>query len=544
VRLLTAGLVLAFAAGPAWGLKTERLVDSRYAAAAGSAGIEVVSGLVFVKLSSGTPQSQVDAGLASIGATRGREFKDEGWTVVHLASGTSVADGLAQVRGLSFVQDTAPDHVYHASAAPNDPYFWLQYHMNILDMPSAWDQEQGATNKVTIAVLDSGIQGSHADLSSKLVGASQFCDPGPSKTLAGDNTACAANQPPTPACSHATQVAGAAAAATNNGFGVAGIGWQVNLLSMKIFRDQDCSPTGSCTTAGCSTDDKAVIDAINHVRGLVGDATYGKLVINLSLGAPATACDGLVETAIGNAVADGIPVIVSAGNDGAAVNAPANCASAIPVGATDQNDRIASFSSHGTELANNGVSAPGVSIVTADLSNRVTGNATGTSFSAPIVSGLAALMLARYALNVAAVKAALRNSAVDLGDDNYFGKGRVHGCRALKLAGGGDPDTCVGTSGSALGGLREDDSVIAFPNPFRRSQHANAYIKVPTSLQSSPKVQVYTSDGQFVRELEVMGARAMWDGKNTGGNEVATGVYVLRVKSGSKSKTGRIAVIR
>ena len=544
MRLLAAGLVFALAAGPAWGLKTERLVDSRYAAAAGSAGIEVVSGVVFVRFSSGTSRAQTDAGLASIGASRGREFPYDGWTEVTLASGTSVADGLAEVRALSFVQDTAPDHVYHASVAPNDPYFWLQYHMNILDMPSAWDQETGATSKVTIAVLDSGIQGSHSDLAPKLVGASQFCDPGPSKTLAGDNTACAANQPPTPACSHATQVAGVAAAATNNSVGVSGIGWQVNLLSMKIFRDQDCSPSGVCAGAACSTDDKALIDAITHVRGLVGDATYGKLVINMSLGAPASPCDALVQAAITAAVGDNIPVIVAAGNDGAAVNAPGNCNNVIPVGATDRYDRIASFSSHGVELANNGVSAPGVDVVTSDLSNAVTGNADGTSFAAPIVSGLAALILSRYALTPAQVQTALRNSAIDLGDDNYFGKGRVHGCRALKLAGGGDPNTCVGTSGSILGGFKEDDSVIAFPNPFRRSQHASTTIKVPTSLQSSPKVQVYTSDGQFVRELDVLGTRATWDGKNTAGNEVATGVYVLRVKSGSSAKTGRIAVIR
>ncbi|MBI2363254.1 MAG: S8 family serine peptidase, partial [Elusimicrobia bacterium] len=139
-----------------------------------------------------------------------------------------------------------------------------------------------------------------------------------------------------------------------------------------------------------------IVNAINYARTINNNPTYGRVVLNMSIGEEGTACPTAVQNAINAAVASstGVIIVVSAGNAASTISAPANCVGVIPVGATDSNDNIASFSNTGTELASFGVVAPGVNIVTTDRGGGVTGSATGTSFSAPLVSGLAALLIA------------------------------------------------------------------------------------------------------------------------------------------------------
>jgi len=144
------------------------------------------------------------------------------------------------------------------------------------------------------------------------------------------------------------------------------------------------------------SDDQALIDALTYVGSVANQAAWGRIVVNMSIGG-AIPCPAPVNAAITTAVGAGIPVIVSAGNyvgssSGGAVQSPGNCTDAMPVGATDALDNVAGFSGRGAELAARGVVAPGVSVMTTDLNNAYAA-ADGTSFSAPIVSGLAALIL-------------------------------------------------------------------------------------------------------------------------------------------------------
>lgn len=147
--------------------------------------------------------------------------------------------------------------------------------------------------------------------------------------------------------------------------------------------------------------------------------------------------------------AAGIIPVVSAGNSGPGaktIGAPGSYAQSITVGATDAQDKIASFSSRGPSpikdaagkfLPKPDVSAPGVNVVSAVRGNGYRAMS-GTSMSAPAVAGVTALLLSKYPnLKKEQVRELLTKSSVDLGAkgfDNDFGHGRIDAVKALALA--------------------------------------------------------------------------------------------------------------
>lgn len=540
---------------PAAALQVERLGGVRTAAGGVTGGVEVVAGEALVRFDSALSRASREASLAARGATYVADLGDTGWTHVTLPVGTSVENGLVLLRGLAGVLAVQPNHAYRVNRAPTDPHFFTQYHLDKINAPQGWDAEVGATNRVTIAILDAGVEATHAELSGKFIGTSQFCDPGPTKGPAGDNVACTAEPSgaAVAACNHGTRVAGAALAATNNNHQVAGVSWGASLISLRTFRPGDCDV--ACSLDSCATDDTATISAIDYARTVLAAApgTYGKVVVNASIGGSATSCDSALDAlsvAVTNAVNAGVVFVAAAGNNGGAVNSPGNCADAIPVGATDEKDRLASFSSKGAELNANGVVAPGVNIITTDLGNSITpGNrgANGTSFAAPIVSGLAALLLSRdNSLTPAQVKTHIRNGAESIGEiGNNQGAGRINVCRSLNSLLGQPLGQCISGS-SGLAGFSVAEKVIAFPNPLRTTDAAGVTIKIPSDLQGkSPPVRIYTLDGILVKTVTTAATNAaVWDGKNESGKPVASGVYLVAVGSGSGVRRTKLAVIR
>ncbi len=532
-RLLVSLLLVAVAAS-ARALETETIGAAALGPSVGlppGQTLRVTSGQALVRISTGTGSAVFDSGLAALGATRGADLGG-GWHVVALAPGQSVASALPMLRALPGIAAADPSRVYSVNRTPNDPSISSQYALSQVSAFAGWEYEVGNSSRVTIAVIDTGISEAHPELSGKLTNTA-------SKAFNPTTGVMTVDDPSTAACNHATRVAGVAAASTDNGAQVAGMSWGAQLLSLKVFLDASC-PSTNCSDAGCLTNDTGVIAAINHATSLQNTAAVGRVVINLSLGG-AGACAAAVQNAIAVSTTAGVIVVVSAGNDGGAVNNPGNCAGSIPVGATDSNNNIAAFSSRGSELSSNGLVAPGVSVLTTDLGGGMA-NATGTSFSAPMVSGLAALMLsARPAMTWTQVKTAIRGGADSIGVSGFgtvgsgtlgttAGAGRMNAYRTMRLA-------IKGT----LAGFDGEVKPTAFPNPFKPSQIGLVAFAIPPSLQgAAASIKIYALDGAPVRTVTGL----TWDGKNTEGSPVASGTYVFVVTTSAGTGRGRVSVLR
>ncbi|MDE2142464.1 MAG: S8 family peptidase [Elusimicrobia bacterium] len=517
---------------PAFALRTEILAGTPATpSSVGAAPTVVTSGQALLRLSSGTVPSSLDVPLAAVGVVRLSDL-GSGWILVGWNDSVSVSFRLAALKSVPGVEDAQPSHVYSVHRVPSDPLVSAQYALSKVDAFRGWEFETGLSSRVTIAVVDTGIDGTHAELSPKLTNtASLSYDP----NCAAAPCAATANNPPTPACQHATEVAGVAAAASDNGAEVAGMSWGAQLVSYKVFADADCK--ADCSDASgrtCLTNDPAIISAINEAATRQNSPTYGQMVVNLSLGS-AGACPAAVQTAVTNAHNAGVVIVAAAGNDGLAVNSPGNCTGLIPAGATDSSDAVAYFSSRGTELQTRGLVAPGVSVLTTAPGGG-TSSPSGTSFSSPMVAGAAAILIsAKPTLTADQVRDNLRAGADNLGlAATVQGAGRLNLYKSVYY-------TLNGSVLPAANGVNVAAKAFAFPNPVNLSSAGGVQFSVPPNIGGAvTDVKVYTLDGKFIRDLSA----PIWDGKNTDGNKVATGVYMFVIKTTAGSSSGRVTVIR
>jgi len=305
---------------------------------------------------------------------------------------------------LSDVEYAEPNYIAYAQEPPNDPYYSGQWGLAKINAPDGWDVTHGSSS-VIIAIVDSGIDGTHTDLVSKVLAGYNYVDntPLPVGTNPDD-------------CGHGTHVAGIASAITNNGIGVAGMAWEAGLMPVKV--DGLCQ--GSYE---------------NVASGISYAADQGAKVINLSLGGLSDSYT--LKEAVDYAYGKGCLIVAAAGNDGTmSLRYPARYANVMGVGSTDANDAISSFSNYGDGLS---VMAPGKNIYST-LPGRVYDYLTGTSMSTPFVSGLAALVWAELPnLSCDQVRSLIERNAVDLGYagwDEYYGFGRIDAAATLRNASG------------------------------------------------------------------------------------------------------------
>jgi len=368
--------------------------------------------------------------------------------------GVQLAAVLERLRRNPRVASVSADQREHLQAVPNDPNFSSQWYLAApaavlsgINAALAWDRGSGvaAMAAVTVAVVDSGVRLDHPDLAGHLLPGYDFIG---ANCIVGDAGCSVANQfavandgdgrdadpsdpgdwvssadqanPVFAGCPllnsrwHGTRVAGLVGAATNNGLGVAGIHWNARILPVRVL--------GKC--GGYQSD---VADGIRWAAGLpvpgVPANANPARIINVGVGSAGTCADSEYASAISDVTTRGAIVVASAGNDNAGLLRPANCPGVISVGALRRDGQRAAYSNSGADLS---LMAPGGTFPESILSASNVGpqapfayNAaghydglSGTSFSAPMVSGSAALMLSLAPrLTAAQLSALLRSSA-------------------------------------------------------------------------------------------------------------------------------------
>lgn len=280
---------------------------------------------------------------------------------------------------------------------------WHLYRMNA---QQAWDLSTGSAN-VVVAVADDAILSTHQDLTNKLV-------TGYDAPTGGSNTnPCGSNDG-----NHGTHVSGTVGAQTNNGIGVASIGFNVSVMPVKIG---NCNGQLTHGYEGINWAANNGADVINMSWGGGGFSNYGQNVCNAAFNA-------------------GSILVAAAGNDGTNQQFyPAAYNNVIAVASTTTNDAKSGFSQYGTWIT---VSAPGSAIrSTWATSNTAYSRIQGTSMASPNVAGLVGLMKSYVPTvsNTNIINCLLSSAAnINAANPSYIGQlgtGRIDAFAALQCMG-------------------------------------------------------------------------------------------------------------
>jgi thermitase len=383
---------------------------------------------VLVRFRADVPDPSAEGWLNSYGFRSVRRIPSIGLYSVQIADGVSVETTLAMLRRNGDVELARPDYRTRLAEIPNDTYFrTFQWNLRNLggtldisddtQLPltanadikatTAWDSAKGDP-EVVIAVIDTGVDMTHPDLTAKMVSTGH--------DFANDDDDATDDH------WHGTHVAGIAAADTGNSVGIAGVAWNCKILPIKVT---DATGDGYYSW---------MIDAITWATD------HGADVINLSMGGDYADPD--LERACKYAFDHGVVIVAAVGNNGTSVLYPAAYDDyVLAVAATDADDQVAVFSNPGPEVD---VAAPGLYILGPAPQWYVGAEylpylfASGTSMAAPQVAGMAALIKslkpglgASEIMNVIRYTADDVNAATHPGPDDFIGYGRINMERAL-----------------------------------------------------------------------------------------------------------------
>jgi subtilisin family serine protease len=334
---------------------------------------------------------------------------------------------VAVLRNHPDVEYVEPNYVVQSDTIPNDPFFGQLWGLlNVgqtvgtpgtpgadISATLAWDVSTGSRANV-IAVIDTGIDYTHSDLAANVWSA-----PAPfSVTIGGQAITCAAGThgfnaitrtcDPRDDNGHGTHVSGTIGAIGENDRGVVGVNWTASIMASKFL-----DANGLGTTA----------DAINAIEFVIqASAATGANVRVLSNSWSSGGFSQALLDEINSAGANDMLFVASAGNNTSNNDtlarfpanygaAPYNAPNVIAVASTDNRDALAGNSNYGPSSVH--LAAPGVNILSTvpfDVYGQEYQYLSGTSMAVPHVSGAAALVLSRCALNAAALKNALMNT--------------------------------------------------------------------------------------------------------------------------------------
>ena len=330
-------------------------------------------------------------------AKRFAEFKN--LEVIELPTGQDVLATVKEYLDSGLVESAEPDYLLYKSVAPNDPSYlanelWQLNSISALspdpdiNAPEGWDIRHDATN-IIVAVVDTGMRITHEDLAPNLwTNPKEIPDNGIDDD--GDGyvddvhgiSSIDGSGNPNDDDGHGTHVAGIIGAVGNNGLGVTGVAWKVQLMPLKFI---------AASGSGFTSDG---VECINYA------IKHGANVINASFGSPTFSSS--LQTAIAAARSAGIVFVAAAGNEKTdndlTPSYPASFTldNIVSVCATSSSGVFdASYSNFGATSVD--IGAPGTAIYStwfdSDSGYQLL---SGTSMAAPVVSGVVALMKAQF----------------------------------------------------------------------------------------------------------------------------------------------------
>ncbi len=311
-----------------------------------------VSGQLVVRAKAGASPAAVDRALASAGIRTRRRLHLAGAEVVNLpALEVPRAERALRISGV--FKSVERDHLASIAALPNDPLYSSQWGLMRTGVPAAWDLSIGGT-AAPVAVIDTGVDLSHPDLSGKLLPGYDFFND---------------DADPSDDHGHGTRMSGIIGAAWNNAEGIAGVAPGSPLLPIKAL----------------GADGKGPYSAI--AEGITWAVDQGARVISLSLSGPSPS--PAIQAAVSYALSNGAVCVAAAGNDASDDPVyPAATTGVVAVGAIDEFDNHAWFSNTGAWLSH---SAPGMGLATTDLGGGYAPSS-GTSPAAAFSAGIFSLL--------------------------------------------------------------------------------------------------------------------------------------------------------
>lgn len=289
-----------------------------------------------------------------------------------------------------------PNQTVKVLELPNDPLLATQEYLELIGAVQAWDQLTG-NKDITIAIVDTGADLEHDDLTDNLVEGINLLDPG---------------KPPMDDNGHGTNLAGVLAATTNNNNGIAGILWNARIMPIKAL---GADGTG---------DEHKLGEGIRYA--VDQDADIILLALGLYHYSP------YLEEAVQYAEENGVLLVAAAGNEGDVVKYPAAFPTVLAVGGVNNNLEVMSDSNFGSEVD---VVAPW-EVYTTALGGEYESKG-GTSMAAPQVAAAAALLWLKYPdFEPYQIRNFIRQSALDIGasgPDDHSGYGLLQIDRALSM---------------------------------------------------------------------------------------------------------------
>ena len=437
-------------------------------------GAPYVAGRVLVRYKDGAPRGVPEFQREGVNAREVQSPEYADYLVVRLNDGADPEAVAARLAARPDVEYAQADYRVYARLVPNDPFYKLQWGLPAINLERGWDVQPGATPSVIVAVLDTGLAFENKVLRYR---AHAFSSGGVDYPALGEIDLPFAAAPdivtpdrivaphdfiwddedPVDLDGHGTHVTGTIGELTNNGVGAAGVAFNVKLMPVKVI----------------STDWDDIFDSPNVgtddvvARGIRYAADNGANVINMSLGRTGPAAPA-VDAALRYAVGKGVFISIAGGNDFEDGNPTEVLAAlagsidgAVAVAAVGKDLQRAPYSGTGpyVELAAPGGNfridggPGGILQQTLDLDLSATFELSpaqyraprfdsfayfyfeGTSMAAPHVAGLAALLYQQGIRNPAAIEAAMKRFAKDLGPagrDDEYGAGLIDARTTLR----------------------------------------------------------------------------------------------------------------